>query len=260
MIKVIAFDQDDTLTVSKRPMTANMAALIKKLLGKYEVCIISGTNWEVMKVNDIDVLQGPGSILDDDVTDDELKHLHVMATTGTQYWHFVDGDWKREYAHFLTDEEVTKVSELLEKASRKLGYWCENPAGEIIENRGSQVTMSALGQLADPEDKKVWDPDKSKRNAIKAEVEDEVSAMGLEILSGGSTSVDVVKPGIDKAYGMRQLMEQLGVKKEEILFVGDRLDPEGNDYAVKRDGFKTIAVEKWEDTLYVIEGILGVTD
>jgi HAD superfamily hydrolase (TIGR01484 family) len=250
MIKVIAFDQDDTLTISKRPMQPAMAELIVELLDKYDVCIISGTNWEVMKKNDIDVL---------DVSAQQLAHLHIMPTTGTQYWHFVNDDWKREYAHFLTDEDVAKVAELLEKASRSLGYWCDNPAGDIIENRGSQVTMSSLGQLADPDDKKVWDPDKKKRNAIKALVEKDIKAMGLEVLSGGSTSVDVVKPGIDKAYGMRQLMKYLGVAKEEILFVGDRLDPEGNDYAVKRDGFRCVDVEKWEDTIYVIKGILGVS-
>ncbi|MDR1032749.1 MAG: HAD-IIB family hydrolase [Candidatus Nomurabacteria bacterium] len=254
MKKVIAFDQDDTLNVTKIPMPPEMAELVKRLLDKYEVCIISGTNWEVMGKNNIEALK------DVDTTQEQFKRLHIMPTTGTQYWHYVDGEWKCEYAHFLTDEQATKITVALERASKKLGYWCENPAGEIIENRGSQITMSALGQWATPEDKHAWDPTKEKRKAIVDEVTPELESLGVEVHSGGSTSVDVTLPGIDKAYGMRKFMEQTGYTMEEILFIGDRLQEGGNDYPVRAMGIDWIEVTRWEDTAYVLRGILGVTE
>jgi HAD superfamily hydrolase (TIGR01484 family) len=235
-------------------MPTEMAELVKKLLDKYEVCIISGTNWEVMGKNNIDALKEVGA------TDEQFGRLHIMPTTGTQYWHLVDGDWKREYAHFLTDEQIEKITSVLETASKKLGYWCKNPAGEIIENRGSQITMSALGQWATPEDKHAWDPDQTKRKTIVEEITPKLQDLGVEIHIGGSTSVDITLPGIDKAYGMNQFIDQTGYKMDEILFIGDKLQEGGNDYPVRAMGMDWIEVTCWEDTAYVLKGILGVTN
>lgn len=251
MKKVIAFDQDDTLNITKLPIDSTMADLLTKLLETYHVCVISGTNWDVMKKNDVDPLVN--------ATTEQLGRLHIMPTTGTQYWHYVDGDWKQEYAHFLSDEQATKISTSLEKAAKQLGYWCENPNGEIIENRGSQITYSALGQWATPEDKHAWDPDMKKRQEIVALIEPELADIGIKIGIGGATSIDITLPGIDKAYGMRQLMEQTGYKMEDILFIGDKLQPGGNDYPVKAMGIDTIEVTGHEDTNWILRGIIGVS-
>jgi HAD superfamily hydrolase (TIGR01484 family) len=251
MKKVIAFDQDDTLNITKLPIDATMADLLTRLLDKYEVCVISGTGWETMKANDVDPLIN--------ATPKQLARLHIMPTTGTQYWHFVDGEWRREYANFLTDEQVTKIFTALEKAARQLGFWCDNPVGEIIENRNSQITYSALGQSAPVAAKKAWDADQKKRRAIVKLMKPELADIGVNTSIGGTTSIDVTMPGIDKAYGMRQLMKQLGVKKSEILFIGDKLQPGGNDYPVRAMGIDTIEVVSYEDTNWVIKGILGVS-
>jgi hypothetical protein len=87
---------------------------------------------------------------------------------------------------------------------------------------------------------------------------------GLEVRGGGSTSVDVTRKGIDKAYGIRKLMMQIHAAPEELLFVGDRLDEIGNDYPVLALGVPCVAVTSWQDTLTVIaqfdEWWDGVTD
>ena len=75
----------------------------------------------------------------------------------------------------------------------------------------------------------------------------------------GLTSIDVTKPGVDKAYGMQKLMEETGIKKEEILFMGDKIMPGGNDYAVEQMGIDCISVKSWQDTAYAIEGIVKVS-
>lgn len=73
---------------------------------------------------------------------------------------------------------------------------------------------------------------------------------------GGGTSIDITKPGIDKAYGMEKLMAILGITKEEILFFGDRLAEGGNDYPVKAMGIDSPEVSKWQDTVMRLEAIL----
>ena len=82
------------------------------------------------------------------------------------------------------------------------------------------------------------------------------AAPGLEVRSGGSTSIDVTARGIDKAYGMRKLMAELAVGMGDILFVGDRLDPQGNDHPVEAMGIRSVAVKNWQDTADYVEGWL----
>ena len=82
----------------------------------------------------------------------------------------------------------------------------------------------------------------------------------LEVRIGGTTSTDITLPGVDKAYGMRKLIDALDISKDEILFFGDKLNEGGNDYPVKAMGIDSIAVEGWESTAYALEGVLGVTE
>lgn len=261
MKKLIAFDQDDTINITKLPIDKEMAELIKNLLDNFMVCIISGTSWDVMKFNDIDTLKGLDSV--------NWTNYMIMPTSGTQFWYYVgnkdlelsgnqiiDDGFKREYSHFLDNNQIEKIISILEKSSRKLGYWCENPKGEIIENRGSQVTFSALGQWATPEEKHEWDPKMIKRKEIVSLMEPELSNLGVKIGIGGATSIDVTLPGIDKAYGMKRLIEQTGLEKKDILFIGDKLQPGGNDYPVRALGIDTIEVRNVEDTKWILRGIL----
>lgn len=263
--KLIAFDQDDTINITKLPMDREMAELFRQLLEKFQVCVISGSDWEVMKRNDIEPLENLGVKVN-------FENYFILPTTGTQFWSFSgeskiellegeikEGRWRRKYAHFLTRNQIELIHAEMEAAVRTLGYWCENPEGEIIENRGSQVTYSALGQWATPKDKHDWDEDMSKRKAIISRIKPRLSSIGVQVNIGGATSIDVTLPGIDKSYGMTQLIKQNSIKKEEILFIGDKLQPGGNDYSVKEFGIDTIEVNNCKDTKWVIKGILGMS-
>lgn len=53
---------------------------------------------------------------------------------------------------------------------------------------------------------------------------------------GGTTSVDVTKAGIDKAYGIRKLRDILGVAIDDMILVVDALFQGGNDYPAKETG------------------------
>ena len=126
--------------------------------------------------------------------------------------------------------------------------------GQLIEDRGSQITYSALGQQAPLEQKKKWDPDFAKRKKIKAILEPMIGDFSVRM--GGATSIDITKPGIDKAYGIRKLHEILGITIQEMIFVGDALFPGGNDYPAKEAGVDSIRVRDPDDTKRVIEAII----
>ena len=126
----------------------------------------------------------------------------------------------------------------------------------ILENRESQVTFAAVDTNADVEFKRAWDPDCAKRNQMIARLSE--VAPEFEYKMGGNTSIDITLPGMDKAYGMRKLMEILGIEKEEILYFGDMTQPGGNDYPIVQMGIDTITVREYYDTIYALKGILSI--
>ena len=154
----------------------------------------------------------------------------------------------------MTDDQKSRALAAVEGEARRLGLWEAETWGDILEDRGSQITFSALGQKAPVPAKTAWDPTGAKKNTLRSAVAELLP--DLEVRSGGSTSVDITERGIDKAYGMRQLADQTGIALGEMLFVGDRLDPDGNDYPVLAMGVACHAVEGWQDTADYLERLI----
>lgn len=249
--KIIAFDLDDTLAVSKSPVSDEMGDLLVQLLDEYEVCIISGGAYKQFKIQVVDRLKASA---------EELTHLHLMPTCGTKYYRYDDlaNKWVLRYENALTKEQKERTIKYLTEGAKKLGLWEEQPFGDIIEDRGSQITFSALGQQAPSELKYKWDPTGEKKAKLRDYVAERIR--DLEARCGGTTSVDVTMVGVDKAYGMRSLIKELAVDKDDVLFLGDKLQEGGNDYPVKAMGVDTIEVTRWEDTALVLRGIIAVTE
>jgi phosphomannomutase len=244
--RLVAFDLDDTLAPSKATIDPRIAALLRSLLQRVEVAIISGGNETQFRSQVIARLS--------DVPATELTRLHLLPTCGTRYLRHDGTDFTPVYAHDLSDTEKDAALRALREEAERLGFWETEPWGDILEDRGSQITFSALGQRAPREAKHAWDPDETKRAALR----DAVAARlpGLEVRSGGSTSIDITRAGIDKAHGMRELAEHTGIPLSDMLFYGDRLDEGGNDYPVRAMGVRSIAVEGWEDTAARLDDLL----
>jgi len=243
---LVAFDLDDTLAPSKGAISDRMADLLRALLRAVDVAIISGGNEQQFRSQVI------AQLGETDAAD--LARLHLLPTCGTRYLRHDGSDFAPVYAHDLSAEEKSAALTALREEAERLGLWEAEPWGEILEDRGSQITFSALGQQAPREAKHEWDPSGAKRLALR----DAVAARlpGLEVRAGGSTSIDITRAGIDKAYGMRQLAEHTGIALSDMLFYGDRLDEGGNDYPVLAIGVPSVAVEGWEDTADKLDALL----
>lgn len=245
-VRLVAFDLDDTLAPSKSAIDPRIGDLLVALAERVEVAIISGGQLAQFTTQVVDRLP--------DAAASVSAHFHLMPTCGTQYYRLGADGVETVYALSLTDDEKARALTAVEEEARRLGLWEAETWGDILEDRGSQITFSALGQRAPLAAKTAWDPTGAKKNALRAAVADRLP--DLEVRSGGSTSVDITHRGIDKAYGMTKLSEQTGIPLDGMLFVGDRLDPDGNDYPVLAMGVDCQAVDGWEQTAAYLEALI----
>jgi len=242
--KLVVFDLDGTLAPSKSSLDAEMASLLHDLLSVTKVAVISGGAW----------LQFERQVLSHLPQDERLAKLSILPTCGTQFFQY-SGQWKRLYAEDFTADEKEKIVDSLNKAVGTAGFPVGKTWGETIEDRGSQITYSALGQQAPLEEKIKWDPDFAKRKRIKVVLDTLIPKYSVRL--GGATSIDVTKPGIDKAYGIKKLQDILGISLKEMIYVGDALFVGGNDYPAEQAGVISIPVRGPNETKRVIEAIIA---
>jgi phosphomannomutase len=244
MKKLIVFDLDGTIAESKSSLDDEMSALLRNLLSILKVSVISGGDWPQFQKQLLSNLPDGAN----------LKNLSLLPTSGTKFYRYNSG-WEQLYSENFTDAEKEKVISSLEKAIRLSDVGVEVIFGELIEDRGSQITFSALGQEAPLDEKKKWDPDFAKRRQMKALLDNLIPEFSVRL--GGTTSIDVTRQGIDKGYGIGKLRDILGVAISEMIFVGDALFPGGNDYPAKQAGAVSIQVRDPNETKRVIEAIVA---
>ena len=244
MKKLAIFDLDGTLAESKQALSKEVGEWLGRLLDICRVAVISGGAWP----------QFQKQLLANLPAGEHLKRLSLLPTSGTRFLSY-DGTWREIYAEDFTRDQKTKIIKALNDVFEASGYASAKHWGEVIEDRGSQITLSALGQEAPLDAKKNWDPDFSKRRELRARLQPLLPEFSIGM--GGSSSIDITRPGVDKAYGIGKLKEVLGVDIADMLFVGDALFEGGNDYPARRTGVTCIQVSGPSETQTVIEAIVA---
>jgi phosphomannomutase len=244
MKALVIFDLDGTLAESKSSIDIEMATLLNRLLGIMKVAVISGGAWQQFEQQLLARLcQG-----------EALSNLSLLPTCGTKFYQYKAG-WNLLYSEDFSEPEKRKIIDSLKQATGSSEREVGKVWGEVIEDRGSQITFSALGQQAPLDEKKRWDPDFARRRKIKAVLDTLIPEFSVRL--GGATSIDVTKQGIDKAYGIGKLRDILHISIDQMIFVGDAVFPGGNDYPAKEAGALTIEVKDPHETKRVIEAIIA---
>ena len=245
MKQLVAFDLDGTLAESKQAVQEPMANALADLLDVANVAVISGGDWP----------QFEKQVASRMLPRANLDKLWLMPTTGTKLYTHKDGVWSPVYAELFDDETKKKILTEFDASLEATGFVPEQTWGERIEDRGSQITFSALGQQAPIEAKEHWDPKFEKRKVIQADLKKRLP--GLSINMGGATSIDITREGVDKAYGLKKLRDASGIPLDAMMFIGDAIFPGGNDYPAKELGLDTVRVRDPQETIAVIEGIVA---
>ena len=245
MKQLVAFDLDNTLAESKQAIQQPMQEALANRLDVADVAIISGGDWPQFEKQVASRLPERAN----------RRRLWLMPTTGTKLYTFDERGWHPVYAEIFDDALRQKILTAFDESLEATGFKPEKTWGDLVEDRGSQITFSALGQQAPIEEKEHWDPKFEKRKVIQADLKQRLP--GLSINMGGATSIDITREGVDKAYGLKKLRDESGIALDAMMFIGDAIFPGGNDYPAKELGLDTVKVRDPQETEAVIAGIVA---
>jgi len=243
--RLVAFDLDGTLAESKQRMSAEMGELLARLLKKIPVAVMSGAGFPQFEKQFF-----PGLPMETN-----LHNLYIFPTNAAQCFIYRD-NWKPQYDHAFGQTDRDEIHRAIAEASVEISAPKPKQAwGDIVQDRGAQITFSAVGQDASVQAKNDWaalynDKRKELRNVLAEKLKN------YSVSTGGITSIDITPKGITKAYGIKRLSELAGISVAQMLYVGDALDEGGNDAVVKETGVQTHQVFGPEETAGLITSLL----
>ena len=211
--KLLAFDLDGTLAPSKEPATPEMGRLLGKLLKRMSVAVMSGQSFARFEEQFLASL--PQGI--------ELERLYLFPNSSAQAYAW-NGRWKKLWDLPLSQEDKAHIMETMTPALETAGLAEEPPRvwSERIEDRGGQISFSALGQKAPLPEKLAWkEANEPKRVKLYEELARRLPDYTVAL--AGVTTVDITRKDITKPYGLRKLSELLDIPLSEFLYVGDAL-------------------------------------
>lgn len=245
-IRAIMTDLDGTLAESKARVSDSMGIAIAAVLEHMPFAVISGGAYEQFQKQLLTALPETAN----------LKNLYLFPTSGSRCYTYQNGEWQTVYEHLFSEEERVKVLDALTLSLKETGL--DTPPSKVwglrIAERGSQITFSGLGQEAPLDEKKKWDPD----FLIRAPLRDSLTKRlpGFLVRANATTSIDITKAGIDKAFGLHEYGSRISIPLSEILYIGDALFAGGNDEPVMNTEVQTRPVTGPNETEKVLREIV----
>ncbi len=235
--QVIIFSLNGTLTANGGPMDVETARLLAGLLQNKKIAVTSGCG---MPRFETQLLKEFGT------SPDRFSNLFLLPLSGTKLMTW-KGSWVESYSEHLSPQQKEEVMTVLNRTLKVVGWTAPAVSyGSIVQDRGSQITFSGLGENAPMEKKMEWDPSRAIREKMLVELRSKLTNYDVRI--GGMTSIDITKRGVNKGYGVRKLEEVLKLQPEAMIFVGDAMFSEGNDFPIKATGVDCIPVKSVADT------------
>lgn len=245
MYKIIVFDLDDTLTRSVQKADEEMIWLFEKLSCKYMVSVLTWWDFTQICKQIINHLNKDNSNFND---------IFLFPANWTRMMSFEDWKFLIKYSENFTKQEVELVEIILNKTIEKLNLKPEKQYWDLIINKWWQITYSSLWKDVPLDIKEAWDPDSKKRLKIIDYIKNDLK--DFDVLAAGRTSIDIIRKWRNKSYGIKKIISEIWVKKEEILFIWDMLMPGWNDYPVLEFWVNCKSVKNPEDTKIIINELI----
>ena len=240
MPKHIFFDLDNTLTPSKSLIEEHHVPILRKLIDRADVIVVSGHGDKDIRKHLRPELEGKYFTLGQNGNCAKLKD-------GTILWN-----------NSLSTSQKEAVIGFIEKARKHLGFQVKDE-NDIIDDRDSQIAFSLIGHHENKAVKDAFDPDHAKRRKLLKELKDDVERLEqenkIEMRTGGTTAIDIFQFGKNKGYNVGEFLIAMHWEKDDCLYIGDALFPGGNDETVI-GVIPTHAVKNHVETYEFLENLL----
>lgn len=236
-IQVIAMDLDGTLTQHKQPLAPLTRATLEALGKRYRLLMVGAGQvqriFHQMEYFPIDIIGNYG-----------MQYATYNAQTGGL-------DMQRDEVIPAGDRGTieARVTALREK------YGYTEFAGDNVEYHPSGcLTFPILGTKAAQADKLAFDPDRTKRRRIYAQV----CAAFPEycVFVGGSSSFDMAPRPYNKLYALDLYCREQGIAHENVLFIGDDYGTGGNDESVYLSDVPFLCVDDYTTFPALVQPLL----
>lgn len=209
------FDMDGTICESRQLVSPEMKKALHKL--KSDIVIISGASKKQMRKQ---------------IGKNTTKY--IMGQSGAEYFKKLLSKKEKEeiYTH------IGKIKKLMPD------YFIDET--DLIQDRGSQISLSFIGHNADHEKKRTFDKGGLYRQSILNTIP--FKSDTLEVRVAGTTCLDYVMKEYTKGKSIEKLIAQKGWNKDECIYFGDALFKGGNDETVI-GVITTVAVANPQDLL-----------
>jgi phosphomannomutase len=216
---ILMADVDDTVAASTQPINDDMAEAL---------CALADQGKRLIFVSGGSVAQMTAQV------SARLPRAHHLLGTSGSHAVAVDAQGKQSelFKVGFSDGERQEIYNALDALVEKYHVVPDTTREDQVQDRGCQFTLSALGRGAADARKRAFDPDGSVRREWVHFLEDRLGENRFTMRVGGTTSVDITAIGVDKASGVRRLLETLQWRAQDGLYFGDRFEETGNDFPV----------------------------
>ena len=229
---IFVADMDGTLTPARLPMTTEFAAFFEKFIKDHTFFIVSGSDYKK-------ICEQMSTRLAENVA-------RVYTSMGNELYEHGKLVYRSE---FKPDESLIALLE----SYRKNTTYDKELYPNYLEMRQGMLNFSVLGRDCPHEARiayKAWDDVHHEREKIRQELEKLYPQYDITV--GGNISIDIVANGCGKEQVAPQLRAQF--PDAEIVFLGDRTMPGGNDHSLaealrKMDNTQVVQVEGPDDSL-----------
>ena len=229
------FDVDGTLTPSRKKIDYKFSIFLSNFFLNYDCYIVTGSD----KPRTVEQL---GQVYN-------LAHMSFQCS-GNQIW---KGDNLIRESKWKCPDDLRA---LLEKHISKSNFDANYRTGYHIEERPGSINFSILGRKSSNKGRQeyiFWDEATEERERIALDITNRFPEISAVV--GGETGIDIFPKNKDK----QQVLDYLP-KDQEILFFGDRMNMNGNDYSLAKvientKRGKSHHVSGWENTRDILQQI-----
>ncbi len=235
-MKIYIFDMDGTLTPARQPMTPDFIHRFLPWLKAHLAYVAAGSNYE--KVTE----QLPPVIIS--------SFSGIYSSMGNVFHQKGKEIYRNEIA---LKKELLQTLERFRRNTEYQGKLFSN----YLELRPGMLNFSILGRncpFAERAKYNEWDAVHHERENIVATLNEKFTEYEASV--GGKISIDIVTKGGGKSQIAHRVREMY--PNHKIIFIGDRTNKGGNDYALAEalramDNTEVVQVNSPEDVLAYLE-------